>query len=158
MDNSTIQSLISTYRAAPSDDLARIIALGLVELNDLDRARDFFKKIESPLTDSQATEVANKLIEVHASDMVEPLLNTDTPVQALLAARCLLHADKKEAAKLSYLDIIEQHPELVSDALNEEFGVIPPEPLGEKPRLRVVEKSDVLDLSDFIEPPQAESG
>jgi len=155
MDKSTIQSLISTYDTAPSDDLARVIAMGLVELDDLEQAREFFKRIESPLSDSQAADVLDKLIDASAAEMLLPLLNTDTPAQALLAARCLLHSDKKEAAKLAYLDIIEQHPELGSDTLNDEFGVVPPERASEKPRLRVVEKSDVLDLSDFIEPPQA---
>jgi len=155
MDKSTIQSLISTYSAAPSDDLARVIALGLVELNDLDRAREFFNRIESPLSDSQAAELLDKLIRANAADMIVPLLNTDAPAQALLSARCFLHTDKEEEAKLSYLDIIEQNPELESDALNDEFGVLPPEQDGEKPKLRVIEKSDVLDLSDFIEPPQS---
>lgn len=155
MDKSTIESLISTYSAAPSDDLARIIALGLVELEDMGRAREFFSRIESSLTDTQAAEIFDKLIESNAADMVLPLLNTDAPAQALLAARCLLHTDKKEEARLVYLDIIEQHTELANDALNDEFGVLPPERIVEKPKLRVVEKSDVLDLSDFIEPPQA---
>jgi len=155
MDKSTIESLISTYETAPSNDLARVIAMGLVEQNELDRARVFFNQIESPLSDSQATEILDKLIEVNASEIILPLLNTDIPTQALLAARCMLHTNKIEGAKISYLDIIEKHPELASDSLNDEFGVLPPKQDGEKPKLRVVEKSDVLDLSEFIEPPRA---
>jgi len=154
MDISTIQSLITAYESAPSDDLARVIALGFLELNELDQARTFFDQIKSPLENSHATELVEKLIQANAAEIAIPLLNTDTPDQTLLFAQCLLSEGKKEEAKLTYLDLIQQHPQLASDVLNDEFDVLPPEQQ-ERPRLRVVEKSEVLDLSDFVELPHA---
>jgi len=76
-------------------------------------------------------------------------------LQAILRARCTLVEGHKDAAQIEYLEVLETDPDAATDTLNDLFQVQPSDVASSeenKPRLRIVESAEVLDLSDFIEP------
>ena len=159
MDSQTLETLIIAFDAAPSGDLARVISVELLKQSQPDRVSTYLSQIETPLTDEHAKELLELLLQTSKVNLIEAgssLLNKSSASQALLAARCTLASNNPQGASVEYLDIIQQYPDLASDALNDTFGVQPPKREGDAPRLKLVEKTGVLDLSDFVSPPEDE--
>lgn len=153
MDKQALDAVIAAYNVAPSVDLAQVIFVEMIRSHDIDRAQDFQKNLDLPLSDQHAEEIVEAALQAKRCDLADAILDRKNPQQTLLASRCSLAMGNTDSARLEYLDIIQAHPELESDGLNDEFGVSPPERSADKkPKLRVIEKSDVLNLIDFEAP------
>ncbi|WP_156504149.1 hypothetical protein, partial [Oleiphilus sp. HI0066] len=59
MDEQTLNGLTAAYAAAPSQELAKIIALAYADKGDIELAESFFKDQSMVLSDEEATKLVD---------------------------------------------------------------------------------------------------
>ncbi|MBH1971711.1 ATP-binding protein [Moraxellaceae bacterium AER2_44_116] len=148
MDNNTLQGLMIAYNAAPSAELAKIITLAHFKQNNIEASLPYLSGLRLPLELEDTTLIANTLIEHAYYAQAEILLNKDDPKQAILLVESWLAQKLTYQARELYVKTTGIEPSLrrrhLDIALTESATN-----LGERPKLRVIEKPDMATVTDL---------
>jgi len=150
LDRKTLQGLELAYSNAPSAELAKIIVLALIQAGELSSILKYIEAIELPLEEADALSIGDCLVDIDEAKLALNYLTMDNSNQALLISKCYLKLNENEKARNAYLRAIKNNPSLREDQLDQKFEL--ENEFDEKPKLRVVEKTDfdkVTDLTRF---------
>ncbi|WP_144392031.1 ATP-binding protein [Pleionea sediminis] len=147
MNKDTVKGLMKAFHEAPSGELARIIVSSLVELNEPKEAVSFYNNSESLFTSSTKLSIADLMIQKELHEFALVFLDTSLAGHLIKRAECYLWLEQLEEAKSAYQQAVAQDDSLVSAVLARQLGLMNTEQ--ERPKLKVVEKSDVASITDL---------
>ncbi len=154
MDKDTLAGLRAAYSAAPSSELALIIAKTLIANNDIEAAADYVPGFALPLDDDDAVMIASAFKRAGNYNQSIELLDRNRPRQAIILAEYLLEQGHESDAKTVYDKAVKADSGLKQPALESRLNTGSDntganQENGNKPRLRVIEKPDAADVTDL---------
>lgn len=152
MDKAILESLQSAFEVAPSADLAKVILLDgqIIDPDHLEKYMDHLD-IEN-LSNNELSFLAEHLMENDAISQLITVLDVSDPMHKLLLVKAKITNNEIAEARNLYLQLIEEYPEHVEEGLNKQLDVDSDALTQEntnKPKLRVVEKHDVAEITQL---------
>ena len=144
MDSITLTSLKAAFDAAPSAELAKIIAFELIESGDTDDLAIYVSEMDDTLNEDELEKLAQVSSDTSAHKAVESLaqkLNIET-CSSLVQAQ--LGQNNFVIAKKIYLSARNRDPRIIDNDLESVLEVDP-----QRTKLKVVEKADVAQISNL---------
>lgn len=149
MDKTVLESLISAFDVAPSADLAKVILLD-AQIVDSDHIRKYMEHIDADaLSEDELDSLADYLIENDAGSLLTPILNESDPFQKYLLVKSKIANKETAEARILYLQLLEENPEYADNDLDTQLSVNSSSLEDKRPKLRVVEKQDIAEITQL---------
>ena len=136
---------MTAYQAAPSAELAAILAHNLLKQSDTDGVLGLWDKLAKPVDASAREGLLQVCADHQQPQLAEPLFDTDDPAQRMALARFYLEQGLKGKAAEHYRQARAQAPDLQEAALDRLLDE------AERPRLKVVEKPPAANVQNLFE-------
>ena len=156
MDSATLESLKVAFTAAPSAELAKVIALNAIKDSHGDIS-EYLPYVKAPLENTEALRLADFLINDGQYNSAIQILDSRQPDQCIKVIEAYIAIEDYEKARQYYTDLVRLYPSYETQILNTELGCEPrteaaalsETPQQDRPKLRVVEKADVVEITDL---------
>ncbi len=156
MDTNTLTGLEQAYRVAPSDELAKVICLALIDSDRVDEIKDYLEGAKNIIDENDSLRVADALYSAEQYEAAIEILSNEIPHHQILLAKCLRQIGETEKARSTYISAIKSDVNAASDELNALFDVesnlsVIQEKNREdtRPKLKVVEKHDMASITEM---------
>lgn len=144
MDEKTLDGLITAYNAAPSIELARIIAFALIDLNDFEASLTYLDSLSGSLDSEQVHRLASAAISADATDRLIDLSSRFDPATSLKLVELLIEHQQNETARHIYLEGRNRDAAFRSTSIETQLGITET-----RPKLSVVEKTDIAAVTEL---------
>lgn len=156
LDSVTLESLKSAFTAAPSAELAKVIIFNAIRDSDCDIS-EFLPHIKIPLENTEALQLADFLINNSQHHAAIQILDSSKPEQCNKVIEVCIATEQREKARQYYVDLIRQYPDYETQAFSVELGcelkaeapVVTEINQQDRPKLKVVEKAEITDITDL---------
>lgn len=152
MDNSTLEGLKTAFQAAPSDQLAKILCLSLLELERTNEVAEYLPGALNIISEDELVQLGVALLDDEQFELLDEVMNAEFLPHKIPLAKTLKAKGKHEQALTLYKRALDAEPALESSELNQLFSL---ESTSDKskdssrPKLKVVEKLDIGTLADL---------
>ncbi|TQV76444.1 ATP-binding protein [Aliikangiella marina] len=157
MDKTTLENLELAYKAAPSAELAKVIINTKADLGALSDIEAYIESCKHLLSTEELMTFCNKLCDDGEYEIPLSLLDETNSEQATLKAQCFYQIGEQDKARDLYQKLIINNQVSSNDEFVKQLGLdesTPPESNeqqgAEKPKLKLVEKTDVAEITDLI--------
>ncbi len=149
MDTETLKNLQVAFDVAPSAELAKVITLGLIEQDD-EGAIQYLPRLQiQTMSDDEKRKLTHFLAGHDCLEEAINFLENGDHHDRLRTVEIYIDQGDIKQASIVYQELLVKHPELESDKINSQVGVISPPGTDKRPKLRVVEKGNVAEITEL---------
>ncbi|GAA3968332.1 ATP-binding protein [Allohahella marinimesophila] len=144
MDQSTLNSLVSAFDAAPSPHLAKVILLAYLSRHEPQKALRFVDALDPTPDDSEVLEIAGAVASASDEALLDTYADTLKGPQFTLLIEALLDKGHGREARTLYLKAARKDPGIRSDELDARLEL-----QDTKTKLKIVEKTDFAEVTQL---------
>lgn len=148
VDDKTLQKLQTVFAANPTQDLAQIIALQLVESAEFNAVVNYLSYLTSTIEGEDGKRLGEVALQVGSYQSALQFLNPEEPSHLQLIIRCKLELGDLETAQELYKNLLKINPEYESFELNRRLNLAAEK---EPVKLRVVEKAEPSESFELLQ-------